>query len=65
MTTPEYKELMKLEAQRMLLVLRIKELENGTRPKIEEIFPTDIRRVLFLSNDDEDESESIASSDDQ
>ena len=36
---PEYATLFKLEAQRLLLMLRIKELETGVRPSLDDLFP--------------------------
>lgn len=37
---PEFVELLKLESQRLLLMLRIEELETGSRPNLEDLFPT-------------------------
>ena len=48
---PEFSELLKLEAQRMLLVLRIKELELGYRPNIKDVFPTDWEKLIHRGKD--------------
>ena len=46
-------ELLKLESQRLLLILRIKELETGTRPSLEDIFPTEASKLLSIRVEDD------------
>lgn len=58
-TQSNIESLLKMESQRLLLMFRIKELETGTRPTLEELFPTqsaNARRTMHtkaLSNNKE------------